>query len=774
MKRRPWLGLAAVMAPLLAYLFCPKPALYPDVTFSAVVTDRRDQVLRLSLARDERYRLFVPLTDIAESAKAATLLYEDRHFHLHPGINPGALVRAAWSTYVAADRAVGGSTITMQLARLRFSLQTQTIPGKLVQIARALQLERHYSKAEILEAYLNLAPYGGNVEGIGTAALVYFDKRAADLSLPEALALSVIPQNPVTRNPARREGYAAMLDARARLFAMWADTYGADADTRGMLELPLEVRSPAALPYRAPHFVRDYLQARSAPAGVHRTTLDLGLQVMAERAIRDYVARHAAVGIVNAAAMLIDHQTMQVLALVGSADFFDAEIAGQVNGVNAKRSPGSALKPFLYGLAMDRGLIHPMTLLKDAPKRYSAYTPENFDRSFMGPVFARDALIYSRNVPAVGLLARLGESAFHQFLQAAQVTRMRDAAHYGLALALGGNEVTMEELIRLFALLANGGRLRALRYDFAVADEIPGPRLLSPEASFMVLDILRANPRPDQVGLRGSGSPLPVAWKTGTSFAYRDAWTVGVLGPYVLAVWVGNFDGAGNPAFVGRQAAAPLFFEIADAVSAGVPDRYRRPSNPGHLNIRKVEVCASTGDLPGRYCPDTTRSWFVPGVSPIKVSDVHRAVRISKMTGLRSCRFDDATTRQEVFEFWPSDLAAIFRQAGISIRRPPPWEPECSLDVRAAGGIAPKITAPESSIAYSLRAERLDDERVIFTAVTDADAEALYWFVNERFVGHVERNQPFFWDPQLGDFTVRAVDDLGRSTASQLSVRLAQ
>jgi penicillin-binding protein 1C len=774
MKRRYYLWLLGLMAATLVYLACPRPPLYPDATFSALVTDRHDQVLRLALADDQRYRLFVPLTEIAKSAQAATLLYEDRYFRLHPGFNPGALLRAAWSTYVAGARVVGGSTITMQLARLRFALGTQTIPGKLMQIARAMQLERHYSKAEILEAYLNLAPYGGNVEGIGTAALVYFDKRAADLSLPEALALSVIPQNPVIRNPARVRGYTAMLEARQRLFELWRETHRVDADTQGMFELPLQVRPPARLPYRAPHFVTDYLQGRPQPAGVHRSTLDLALQTNVERHVQDYVARYASVGITNAAAMLVNHETMEVLALIGSADFFDAEIAGQVNGVNAKRSPGSALKPFLYGLAMDRGLIHPMTLLKDAPKRYSAYTPENFDRRFMGPVFARDALIYSRNVPAVGLLARLGESNFHQFLEAAQVTRMRDAAHYGLALALGGNEVTMEELARLYALLANGGRLRALRYGFTVAAEITAPRLLSPEASFMVLDMLRDNPRPDEVAVRGSESPLPIAWKTGTSFAYRDAWTVGVFGPYVLAIWVGNFDGTGNPAFVGRQAAAPLFFQIADALSVSLPERYRHQSDPSHLQVRQVEVCASTGDLPGRHCPDTTLSWFVPGVSPIKISEVHRAVRISKATGFRSCRFDDEATREEVFEFWPSDLAAIFRQAGISIRRPPRWEPGCSLDVRAAAGIAPKITSPESSIAYSLRTDRLDDERVIFTAVTDADADGLYWFVNERFVGQVERDEPFFWEPQLGDFTVLAVDDLGRSAASRLYVRLAQ
>ena len=324
-------------------------------------------------------------------------------------------------------------------------------------------------------------------------------------------------------------------------------------------------------------------------------------------------------------------------------------------------------------MALDEGLIHPMTLLEDAPRRYAAYAPENFDRGFMGPVFARDALIHSRNVPAATLLEELDVQRFRDWLETAGVDELMSAEHYGLALALGGSEMTMEELVRLYAVLASGGVRRDLAVTPGGGDASPR-RLLSAEASFLVLDMLRDVPRPDSL-LRSGAARQPIAWKTGTSFGFRDAWSVGVGGPYVLAVWVGNFDGSPNPAFVGRDAAAPLFFAIADSLRIPAPSD--RP--PAGLNLRRVEVCASTGDLPGPHCPRTTRSWFIPGVSPIKESSVYRAVCIDPSTGLRSCR-EDVEAVQEVYEFWPSNLQAVFRRAGVSIRPPPPWSPECGLD----------------------------------------------------------------------------------------------
>ena len=780
-------GASFGIAAALVWLLAPKPDLYADVTFSTLIVDRHGEPLRLHTADDGRYRLFTPLEDIASTAQEATLLYEDRGFYGHFGVDPLALLRAAWTTYVQRSRVVGGSTITMQLARLRFGLDTRSVGGKLIQTIRALQIERHYDKAQILEAYLNLAPYGGAVEGIGTASRIYFDKPASALDLGQALALAVIPQNPSARFAATDAGRTKLLAARERLFAAWEERASADENEPAPAALLEPVfRPPSALPFRAPHFVRDHLAPSTAPT--LRTTLDWQLQTLLAQRIGEHVAHRSRDGIDNAAAMLLDHRSMEVLALVGSASFFADVIDGQVNGVRARRSPGSTLKPLLYALALDAGLIHPMTLLADAPRRYAGYAPENFDRGFLGPVFARDALIHSRNVPAVTILAEVGVPRFRDWLVEAGVERLRPAGELGLALALGGGETTMEELVRLYALLANQGVWRELRTTVDAphaVDSRPlsgsrrllsgsrrlvsgGRRLLSGEASFLVLDMLEDVPRSDDAPL-ARRQPAPISWKTGTSFGFRDAWSIGVAGPYVLAVWVGNFDGTPNPAFVGRTAAAPLFLNLADSLLADIEPS--PPRSAARLNLRRIEVCAPTGDLPGRHCPRTTSSWFIPGVSPIKVSAVHRAVRVHVDTGLRSCRAATEGTRQEVYEFWPSDLEAVFRRAGVAIRKPPPWSPECGLDATAASGQAPRIQSPQPTLIYHAPATANNDGSILFAAITDADAQRLFWFVNGALVAEVGRHERYFWTPRSGRFSVRAVDDLGRAAA--VSIRVA-
>ena len=660
----------------------------------------------------------------------------------------------------------------MQLARMRFSIDTKKVTGKLYQIVKAVQLECHYSKREILAAYLNLAPYGGNIEGVGAAARIYFDKPVSALSLKEALSLAVIPQNPAKRSPATPAGLSNMQSARARLLALWRAEFDLSEVAMERFELPLKIRSTRELPYRAPHFSRRLLAQNSTTQGLQETTLDWTLQQQIENTMQRFIKRRAHQGLRNASAMLIDHRSMEVLAAIGSVNFFDSQIQGQVDGTIAKRSPGSTLKPFVYGMALDDGNIHPMSLLKDAPRRFAAYTPENFDRGFMGPIVAQEALIYSRNVPAIDLLARVGQDSFHDFLQRANVTGLKSADHYGLAAVLGGNELTMRELVALYAMLANKGKFQPLRSRAIENDPTQHRTLLSAEASFLVLDMLHRNPRPFEVQLKSNQSSVPIAWKTGTSYAFRDAWTVGVFGPYVLAVWVGNFDGQGNPALIGRRAAAPLFFEIADSLRINLPDHPPLAQLTRDLNLRKVKVCASTGDLPGQHCPHTTDTWFIPGRSPIKVSNVHRAIRINTHTGKRSCSLDPATTTEEIYEFWPSDISLLFRQAGIAIRKPPQWDLGCSLDLQATQGNPPTITSPAAGLIYHVNRQTSEQHKVALRATADSDANWLYWFADDMFIGKAPPDATLFWQPSAGTYTILAIDDHGRSATQTMRVRM--
>ncbi|WP_257387283.1 penicillin-binding protein 1C, partial [Tahibacter caeni] len=701
--------------------------LYPHAPLSAMQAGSSTalygsdgSLLRLTLSPDDKYRQWLPLAQMPPALVEAVLLHEDAWFRWHPGFNPLSLARGAWISYVRGGHRQGGSTLTMQLARLMYRLNTRSPAGKAEQVLRAVWLELRYSKDEILEAYLNYAPYGRNVEGVAAASLVYFGKRAEDLALPEALALAVIPQDPTRRlREAAADGddqlNRGLRAARARLYARWRARHPEDALNDALMRLPLQLRTPAQLPFAAPHAMEQVLrEARAERRESPRidTTIDAGLQRTVERQVRETLQREQRRGISNAAALLVDTRDMSVKALVGSADYADPAIAGQVNGTAAKRSPGSTLKPFIYALGMDQGVLHPRTVLRDVPSSFGPFTPENYDGRFLGPVTATDALIRSRNIPAVWVASQLAEPNLYTFLKRAGIGRLAGERHYGLALVLGGGEVTMQELATLYAMLANHGVLKPLRLraDAPAGGDV---RLLSDEASFMVLDMLRQNPRPDEA-TTATPARLPIYWKTGTSWGFRDAWTAGAFGPYVLVVWMGNFDGAGNPALIGVETAAPLFFRIADAILA----RDRTLTEPAWTippRLRKVEICLASGDLPNAWCPRRGTTWFIPGVSPIRVSTVHRPVTIDVRTGKAACPpFDPATTRTEVYEYWPSDLARVFAQAGIP-RRQPPADADCAV----AGGAAPQITSPLRGAAYTVRARHdagSDEARVAFSA----------------------------------------------------------
>lgn len=756
-------GLLCLIVPLLLLALLPAPPLYGDQGYSSALYDRDGNLLRLTLAPDQRYRLRSTLEDMNPDLVEATLLYEDRWFWRHPGIDPLALLRAFHTTFISRERVVGASTITMQLARLRFGMESSSISGKLWQMARALQLEWHYSKREILEAYLNLAPYGGNVEGAATASLIYFSRPMTQLSLPEVLTLAVIPQNPSARVPGSDS--EELRTARLRLLSRWVESHPQDVRWQDQAAQSWPVAGRQALPFRAPHFVEQVL--RQHGAGSWQTTLDASKQLLLEQHIRRYLQDRKADGIQNAASMIIDLRDMSVAAWAGSADWFNDQIAGKVDGVLARRSPGSTLKPFVYALALDQGLLHPQTLLEDLPARFGAYTPENFDRGFLGPVTATEALIYSRNVPAV-TVARDLQPDFYQFLQHAGVQHLRERDFYGLALVLGGVEISMQEVAGLYGALANQGVQNPLALLQQESGARPGKRLFSAEAAFIVQQMLMSTPPPDNQRHK----TWPLAWKTGTSWAFRDAWAVGQFSHYLIAVWVGNFDGSSNPAFVGRDAAGPLLFRISGHLAHEISDHALQGSDASGLNVRKVSVCRTSGDLPGKFCPHTVDSWFIPGVSPIRVDTVHREVVIDPRTGLRSCSPDAPGMRREVMEFWPSNMQALFRLAGLPRREPPGFPPECSLTQQDQSGQPPQIRSPDGKLEYGLHPARSEPDRIPLQAVTDASATTLFWFEDDRYLGSSQADDILYWSPTPGRYLIRAVDDLGRSDAVTVTVRL--
>lgn len=756
--------LCALLAPILLLKLIEPPALYPAYQQASAYFAADGELISFRLASDQRYRLKLPLEDIAPSLIDATLLYEDRKFYLHSGVDIAAIGRAFWQGVIQGGRRQGASTLTMQLARLRFNLDSTSISGKLRQMGYALWLEQHYSKDELLEAYFNYAPYGGNIEGVAAASLIYFHKEASRLSVPEAIALAVIPQNPKRRSPLSLDGREQLEQARKRLNALWFEHY--PTENSALLSLPLRFYQRYELPFAAPHFINQ-LQQQDKRSGRFYTSLQLTLQQKMTERLAQYLQRHQALGFNNASMLLVKRSTLQVQAYIGSANFFDSAIAGQVDGVTALRSPGSALKPFVYALAMQQGLIHPQSLLTDLPRRYGSFNPENFDRQFVGPLSATEALINSRNVPAVQLQAQLKQPDFYHWLKEGGVNLPFAAEHYGLALVLGGMEISMQQLVQLYAMLGNGGKWQALNWQ-AQQTEAAATVLLSPEAAFLTLDMLRQHPKPQASLLNLLVDSTPVAWKTGTSYAFRDAWAIAVTGDYVIAVWLGNFDGSSNPNLVGRTAAGPLLFELLAMLPVAEQDNAALFTAAPELNIKQVALCSRSGQLPNKYCPQTRLGWFIPGVSPIALSDVHRAVPIYTKTGLRACQHQPPETELKVYEFWRSDIARAYQQAGLMLQSAPEYQQPCTSQQLA--GHPPQIRAPQPELIYQL-GKTPEQRQIALNASFDGGVSRAHWFIDQRYIGAVSPGETLLWPAEAGQFQLRVVDDLGGVATQRLQVQ---
>lgn len=519
---------------------------------STVVIDRNGQLLRPFATREGRWRLPIETTDVDPRYLAMLKAYEDARFERHAGVDPRALLRAA-AQFVGSGRVVsGGSTLTMQVARLLEPRDERTIPAKLRQMVRALELERRLSKDEILRLYLTLAPYGGNLEGMRAASLSYFGREPKRLSFSEAALLVALPQSPETRRPDRfaqaaKAARDRVLDrARERGVITAAEAEAAKAEPVPLARRPF--------PMLAAHAAETTVTERP-DRSTHRLAIDGRLQASLERLARERIDRLDAR--LSLAILVIDNATGAVRAQVGSPDYMNRERAGAIDMTMAVRSPGSALKPFIYALAFENGLAHPETLLDDRPSRYGLYQPENFDLAFQGTVTARKALQLSLNVPAVELLNELGPARLLARLRQTEIAvAMPKEAAPGLAIGLGGLGITLTDLTRLYAGLARGGEVPSLlRRADEEAAQAPLRRIADPVSAWYVFDILRGAPPPDNA-LAGR-----IAFKTGTSYGYRDAWAVGYDRQFTIGVWVGRPDGTAVPGLVGRLVAAPILFD---------------------------------------------------------------------------------------------------------------------------------------------------------------------------------------------------------------------
>jgi penicillin-binding protein 1C len=521
-----------------------------DLEYSHVVLDREGRLLRAYATNEGRWRLPATRKDVDPRFLKLLFAYEDKRFYGHYGVDPLSLGRAAIQFAANSHIVSGASTISMQVARLLEPREHRSLGAKLRQIVRAFELERSLGKDGVLSLYLTLAPFGGNLEGIRAASLAYFGKEPLKLSLAEAALLVALPQSPELRRPDRFPDVAR--NARNRVLDRVLAAGAAPRDECERAKLEAVPRERKQLPMLAPH-AADQVVALEPDRRVHRLTIDLHLQKTLQELARE---RARSLGPdMSIAILAVDNPSGEVRARVASADYFDTRRAGQVDMTQALRSPGSTLKPFIYGLGFEDGLIHPETLIDDKPARYGSYTPENFDLTFQGTVTVRHALQLSLNVPAIAVLGKVGVNRLSARLSqtgAALVLPKGEAP--GLAMGLGGVGVRLSDLVMLYAGLARLGAALPLTERYGVAAENPR-RLLDPVAAWYVGNILIGAPPPE------NAPHGRIAFKTGTSYGYRDAWAIGFDGRMTIGVWVGRPDGAPVPGLVGRATAAPVLFD---------------------------------------------------------------------------------------------------------------------------------------------------------------------------------------------------------------------
>ena len=614
----PWLrwgNVAMLSSLLLLDLFFPLPL--PSGRDTSVVVAARDgSPLRAFADTQGIWRYPIKPEQVSPLYVQALIAYEDRWFWKHPGVNPVALLRAGGQVLGNRRIVSGGSTLTMQVARildpsLRGS-RTRTPLGKLRQVLRALQLEAYLSKRQILTLYLERAPFGGTIEGVEAASWAYLGKPAARLSHAEAALLAVLPQSPSRLRPDRSP--EAARKARDKVLARmasggtWSRAQVEDARIEQVISRRLRPPMSAAL-------LAQRLRTTYPKADRITSTLDASLQRTLEERVATYFSDLPPRS--SAALLVVDNASLEARAYVGSVSFGDKSRLGHVDMVQAWRSPGSTLKPFLYGMALDAGMIHSESLLVDAPQSFGGYRPSNFDAAFNGPVGAATALRLSLNVPAVDLLERVGPARFAARLEHAGIAlKFPRGASPNLSMILGGTGARLEDLVGAFAALHRDGIAGRVRY--AVADPRLERRLLSPGAAWIVREVLAANPRPgESEGTFDTGRRPRVAWKTGTSYGYRDAWAIGGTRRYTVGVWVGRPDGTPLPGQYGAATALPLLFEVVDSLprQSGDAERLVRPAS-----VTETDVCWPLGIAadaqPTTLCQKRMPAWVLEGAIP--------------------------------------------------------------------------------------------------------------------------------------------------------------
>lgn len=742
------------------YIFCLPRHLF-HVPYSTVVTDRNEELLGARIASDGQWR-FPPRNTTPEKIKECLITFEDKHFYHHWGVNPFAIGRAFYQNVKNKRIVSGGSTLTMQTIRLARN-ESRTFREKLIEMIWATRLEFRASKEEILSMYISHAPFGGNVVGLDAAAWRYFGHSADDLSWAESAMLAVLPNAPAMIHLSK--GRKTLLDKRNRLLKQLLEKKTIDSSTYELaISEPLP-DEPHALPQIAPYLVSRFYQERNGEYS--RSTINKGIQTQVEDLAERWSNEFGRSDIRNLAILVIDIPSNQVVAYCGNVHFDRKQGGNQVDVIQAPRSTGSILKPFLYYAMLQEGSLLPDMLLPDVPVNINGFTPQNFSMQFEGAVPASEALARSLNIPAVTMLQRYGVPKFHSFLQQIGLkTINRSSSHYGLSLILGGAEATLWDVTNAYAMMGRSllqlpQRSCSLLLPTSRITESTDP--FQPGAVWQTFDALKEVNRPEEIDWKSIPSMQTIAWKTGTSYGFRDAWAVGVTPRYAVGVWVGNATGEGKPGLVGAQTAGPVLFDIFNLLPSS--SWFTRPAGI----FVEAEVCRKSGHLKGRFCDETDTLLVLPAGLRTEACPYHHLVTLSADESQRiyeNCANTKPTLRKSWFTL-PPVWEWYYKQHHPEYKPLPPFKAGCGEDTFQPM----QFIYPPMNARIKLP-KQLDGSKGFLTVeLAHSNPNAtVFWHLDETYQAQTQDFHKISLQPAAGKHSLTAVDGEGNTISTTFFV----
>lgn len=742
------------------YIFCLPRHLF-HVPYSTVVTDRNEELLGARIASDGQWR-FPPRNTTPEKIKECLITFEDKHFYHHWGVNPFAIGRAFYQNVKNKRIVSGGSTLTMQTIRLARN-ESRTFREKLIEMIWATRLEFRASKEEILSMYISHAPFGGNVVGLDAAAWRYFGHSADDLSWAESAMLAVLPNAPAMIHLSK--GRKTLLDKRNRLLKQLLEKKTIDSSTYELaISEPLP-DEPHALPQIAPYLVSRFYQERNGEYS--RSTINKGIQTQVEDLAERWSNEFGRSDIRNLAILVIDIPSNQVVAYCGNVHFDRKQGGNQVDVIQAPRSTGSILKPFLYYAMLQEGSLLPDMLLPDVPVNINGFTPQNFSMQFEGAVPASEALARSLNIPAVTMLQRYGVPKFHSFLQQIGLkTINRSSSHYGLSLILGGAEATLWDVTNAYAMMGRSllqlpQRSCSLLLPTSRITESTDP--FQPGAVWQTFDALKEVNRPEEIDWKSIPSMQTIAWKTGTSYGFRDAWAVGVTPRYAVGVWVGNATGEGKPGLVGAQTAGPVLFDIFNLLPSS--SWFTRPAGI----FVEAEVCRKSGHLKGRFCDETDTLLVLPAGLRTEACPYHHLVTLSANESQRiyeNCANTEPTLRKSWFTL-PPVWEWYYKQHHPEYKPLPPFKAGCGEDTFQPM----QFIYPPMNARIKLP-KQLDGSKGFLTVeLAHSNPNAtVFWHLDETYQAQTQDFHKISLQPAAGKHSLTAVDGEGNTISTTFFV----